>query len=57
MSSEYTRHYLAKFYARHPHLAPDPQSIAARVIASAFAVLITGAAVAVLYLTPGLRLH
>ncbi|HJR63405.1 MAG TPA: hypothetical protein VJ803_06855 [Gemmatimonadaceae bacterium] len=57
MSSEYTRRYLAKFYARHPHLAPDPQSIAARVIASAFAILITGAAVAVLYLTPGLRLH
>ena len=57
MSSEYTRRYLAKFYARHPHLAPDPQSVAARLIASAFAILITGAAVVVLYLTPGFRLH
>ncbi|MGH7718765.1 MAG: hypothetical protein ACREON_07980 [Gemmatimonadaceae bacterium] len=57
MSSEYSRRYLAKFYARNPHLAPDAEPVVARVITSAFATVVTAAALAVIYLTPGIRVH
>ena len=56
-SSEYNRRYLNKFYARYPHLSPEAASVVARVITSAFATAITVAALAVIYLAPGIRVH
>lgn len=42
-----------KFFQKNPQLAPTPETLAAKVIASSMAVVLTVAGLFIVYLTPG----
>lgn len=45
-----------KFFQKNPQLAPTPESLAARLIASSMALVLTIAGFIIVYLTPGVHL-